>query len=64
MKIIMTDKAAQGLEVLRELNLLKYIIPELEEGYQVSQNKHHIYECYEHSLRSLDYAAKRNFNKC
>jgi tRNA nucleotidyltransferase (CCA-adding enzyme) len=63
MKIIMGDRAAQGLELLRKLNLLKYIIPELEEGYGVSQNKHHIYECYEHSLRSLDYAAKQNFNK-
>jgi tRNA nucleotidyltransferase (CCA-adding enzyme) len=62
-KIIMSERAAQGLEFLRELNLLKYIIPELEEGYGVDQNKHHIYECYEHSLRSLDYAAKKSFNK-
>lgn len=63
MKIIMDGRAAQGLELLRKLGLLKYIIPELEEGYGISQNKHHIYECYDHSLRSLDYAAKKNFNK-
>ncbi len=63
MKIIMSERASQGIELLRKLGLLKYIIPELEEGYGVSQNKHHIYECYEHSLRALDYAAKRNFNK-
>ncbi len=63
LKIIMNGKAAQGIELLRALNLLKYIIPELEEGYGVGQNKHHIYECYEHNLRSLDYAAKKNFNK-
>jgi tRNA nucleotidyltransferase (CCA-adding enzyme) len=62
-KIIISEGTARGLELLRELNLLKYIIPELEEGYGVDQNKHHIYECYEHSLRSLDYAAKKNFNK-
>jgi tRNA nucleotidyltransferase (CCA-adding enzyme) len=62
-KIIMSERAAQGLELLRKLDLLKYIIPELEEGYGIDQNKHHIYECYEHSLRSLDYAAKKNFNK-
>jgi tRNA U34 2-thiouridine synthase MnmA/TrmU len=47
----------EGIELLRELSLLKYIIPELEEGYKVGQNKHHIYECYEHSLLSLKYAA-------
>ncbi|MDP2843549.1 MAG: HD domain-containing protein, partial [Acetobacterium sp.] len=63
-KIIMTKRAAEGIEVLRQSGLLKYIIPELEEGCHVSQNKHHIYECYEHNLRSLDFAAKKNFNKC
>jgi tRNA nucleotidyltransferase (CCA-adding enzyme) len=62
-KIIMADRAAEGMELLRELGLLKYIIPELEEGFGISQNKHHIYECYEHSLRSLGYASKQNFNK-
>jgi poly(A) polymerase/tRNA nucleotidyltransferase (CCA-adding enzyme) len=63
MKIIMSDKAAQGIELLRKLGLMKYIISELEEGCGVGQNKHHIYECYDHNLRSLDYAAKKNFNK-
>ncbi len=63
LKIIMTKRAAEGIELLRELGLLKYIIPEIEEGYKVSQNKHHIYDCYEHSLKSLDYAAKKNFNQ-
>ncbi len=63
MKIIMSERAAQGIDLLRELSLLEYIIPELEEGYGVSQNKHHIYSVYEHSVRSLDYAAKQGFNK-
>jgi len=62
-KIIMSERATEGIELLRKLDLLRYILPELEEGYQVSQNKHHIYECYDHYLRSLDYAAKKNFNK-
>jgi len=57
------EKTAQGIELLRGSGLLKYIVPELEEGYKVTQNKHHIYECYEHYLRSLDFAAKKNFNK-
>jgi len=61
-KIIIAAKAAQGIEMLRELGLLKYVIPELEEGYQVTQNKHHVYECYEHALFSLKYAAQQGFN--
>jgi poly(A) polymerase/tRNA nucleotidyltransferase (CCA-adding enzyme) len=63
LKIIMADRAAEGIELLRKFNLLKYIIPELEEGYMVSQNKHHIYDCYTHAILSLKYAAKRKFNK-
>ena len=63
LKIIMSDRANEGIELLRELGLLKYIIPELEEGYKITQNKHHIYDCYEHALFSLKYAVKRNFNK-
>jgi len=63
MKIVMVKKAADGLELLRKLNLLKHIIPELEEGYGVSQNKHHIFECYDHYLNSLRYAAEKDYNK-
>lgn len=62
LKIIITPRASEGIEELRALNLLKYIIPELEEGYRVGQNKHHIFDCYEHSIESLKYAAKKNFN--
>jgi tRNA nucleotidyltransferase (CCA-adding enzyme) len=62
-KTIMSGRASDGVELFRKLGLLKYIIPELEEGYKIGQNKHHIYECYEHSLRSLDFAAKKGFNK-
>ena len=63
LKIIMAEQASDGIELLRKLELLRYVIPELEESYKVSQNKHHIYDCYEHALLSLKYAAKRNFNK-
>jgi len=61
-KIIMSERAAQGIELLRETDLLKHILPEILEGYKVTQNKHHIYDCYEHYLRSLDFAAKKGFN--
>ncbi len=63
LKIITSEGPAEGIEMLREMELLKYIIPELEEGCGVSQNKHHLYPCWEHYLRALEYAAKKNFNK-
>jgi len=61
-KIIMSDKAAEGIELLRELGLLKYIVPELLDNYGVSQNKHHIYDCYQHAVKSLEFTAKKKFN--
>ena len=63
LKIIMSLRASKGIELLRQTGLLKYIVPELLEGYKVGQNKHHIYDVYEHSLRALDFAAKQDFNK-
>lgn len=61
-KIINSPNAAAGIESLRNKGLLTYIIPELEEGYEVSQNKHHVYDCYKHNLESLNYAAQKGFN--
>jgi poly(A) polymerase/tRNA nucleotidyltransferase (CCA-adding enzyme) len=52
-KIIVSDFAAEGIELLRELKLLQHIIPELEKGYGVGQNRHHIYTIYEHSILAL-----------
>jgi len=63
LKIIMAENAGHGIELLKDLGLLKFILPELEEGDGVGQNKHHIYNCYEHSVRSLVYAAKSKFNR-
>ena len=60
-KIMESVKAAEGIDLLQKTGLLKFILPELEKGVGVSQNKHHIYDIYEHSLRSLKVAAEKNF---
>ena len=46
---------------LREAGILKLFLPEIEEGYGVGQNKHHIYTVWEHNLRALDCAAKEKW---
>jgi len=58
----MLDNASLGIADLHKFNLLTYIIPELKNTIGVSQNKHHIYDVWEHSLKSLDYAARKNFS--
>jgi poly(A) polymerase/tRNA nucleotidyltransferase (CCA-adding enzyme) len=60
-KMIMSPLGAQGLELLRRLGLLQYILPELEEGFSIEQNKHHIFQIYQHNLLSLNYACSKGF---
>ncbi len=61
-KIMESKQPSKGLELLRAGNLLRYILPELEKGVKVGQNKDHIYDIYEHSIRSLQAAADQGFN--
>lgn len=61
-KIIQSTEAARGISYLVELELLKVFLPELVEGVGVDQNKHHKYQVFEHLLRSLDYAAHKEFS--
>ncbi len=61
-KMLMTDNAAMGMDELVRLKLMKYVLPEMEEGIGVGQNKHHIYTVFEHNNRALDYAAKKNYS--
>ncbi len=60
-KIIQTENAKSGIEMLREFGLLKHILPEIEEGFGVGQNRHHIYTVWEHNLLALDWAVKHDY---
>lgn len=60
-KIVMSETPALALDLSARLGLLKFISPELEKGIGVEQNKAHAYTVWEHSIRSLDHAAKKNF---
>ncbi|MGC8775897.1 MAG: CCA tRNA nucleotidyltransferase [Minisyncoccia bacterium] len=61
-KIMQNQNASNGILLLEELGLLKFIIPELREGIGVSQNKHHIYTVFEHNIKALEYAAYKNYS--
>ncbi|MFH1385463.1 MAG: HD domain-containing protein, partial [Patescibacteria group bacterium] len=56
-KIIMSARPDEGMLLLHELGLLEYVIPELEKGFGVAQNKHHIYSIFEHGIFSLKFSA-------
>lgn len=52
-KILASDRPAQGISKLSELKLLNYIIPELEEGLGMQQNHHHTHPVFDHNLLAL-----------
>ena len=58
-KIILSDRAYEGIELLRASGLLSFIVPELEKGIGVSQNRHHIYTIYEHLVLSLKHCPSK-----
>lgn len=58
----MASLAKKGIELLEESDLLKYIVPELREGINTGQNKHHIYTVWEHNLRALNYAVEKKYS--
>lgn len=61
-RMVISEKPDQAIELLRKAKLLNYIIPELEKGVGITQNRHHIYTIYQHSILSLKYAALRKYN--
>ena len=60
-KLLMTDDATEGIANLEKLGMLKYVLPEIQEGVGVDQNKHHRYTVFEHSLKALEYAVAKKF---
>lgn len=60
-KIVMSDNAEVGVRLMQEIGLIKILIPELEAGVGVAQNKAHIYEVFEHSVRALGVAAEKKY---
>lgn len=61
-KIVTSKNSKKGILLLKETGLMHYIIPELELGYNCKQNKHHVYDVFEHNLETLSFAAKKDFN--
>lgn len=52
-KIILSQNPAEGVDNLRKTGLLDIFLPELMLGFNVKQNRHHIFTVYQHNLLSL-----------
>jgi tRNA nucleotidyltransferase (CCA-adding enzyme) len=62
-KLLMSDNPMIGIAILQKMALLRYVSPVLEKMVGVSQETQaHKYDVFEHSLRSLQHAADKNYS--
>jgi len=60
-KTIESPNPAIGIGFLQKFGLLKYIIPELEDGIECEQGGAHKYDVFGHCLEALDHASKKGW---
>ena len=51
---VRAERPSEGLRLLHETNLLASVIPGLEQGAGVEQNRYHAFDVLEHALATLD----------
>lgn len=61
LKILMSENPMTAIAMASKLDIFKFIIPELEVGIGVEQNGEHIYDVWEHSLRTMQHAADKEW---
>jgi len=61
-KIINTENPMDGIILAHKIGVLRYIVPELEAGINIEQGGIHIYDVWEHNLRSLQHAADKKYS--
>lgn len=56
-----TKTPMQAFYIAQKVGLLKYIMPELEGAMGIEQNQAHSFDVFEHSLRTLQHAADKDW---
>ena len=54
-KILLSKHAVKGMEILRYIGAMKYIIPELEQTYGLTQNAYHFGPVWDHTLALIEH---------
>ena len=58
-KILMSGYAVSGLTMLKHIGAMKYIIPELEDTYDMTQNSYHFGTVWQHTLAVVEHYHKK-----
>lgn len=60
-KILASDRPAEGITLLQDCKLLQYILPELEQGIGIKQDRHHTTSVFVHNIASLKYCPNKEW---
>ncbi|MBL7058745.1 HD domain-containing protein [Patescibacteria group bacterium] len=60
-KILASKQTSRGVMLLHDTKLLQYILPELERGVGVAQDRHHVYTVFKHSILSLKHCPSEDW---
>ncbi|MFA5291163.1 MAG: HD domain-containing protein [Candidatus Paceibacterota bacterium] len=60
-KMIDSPEPMNGLILSHKTGILVFILPELEKGIGLEQKGEHVYDVWEHTLRSVQHAADKNY---
>ena len=61
-RTLMSKEPMAAIGIMQKLGILKYIIPELEEGIGCEQNQAHSFDVWTHLLKSMQTAADKNWS--
>lgn len=60
-RVLMSDRPMDALLLMKQVGILKYVVPDLERSIDVEQNQAHKYTVFEHLLRSMQHAADKGW---
>lgn len=60
LNILTSDKPSVGFDLLYDLGLLSFILPELAEGYGIEQNAFHKFDVYRHNVETCNHMPKED----
>jgi putative nucleotidyltransferase with HDIG domain len=61
-KIVMSDRPMDGFLMMKKLNILSFVVPELLDTVDIEQNKAHSFNVWEHLLRTLQHSADKKWS--
>jgi len=60
-KLIMSKNIYNGLNLMKDIGIAEYVVPELAEGIEVEQNRSHVFTVWEHNIRAGQTAAEQDW---